>query len=143
MKVTMLLADHAQHHNGKLFIAGGGWSVIGPEPSPTAIAIKLEIEGTESDRPHHWELFLEDADGHLVQFGTPEGIQSLEVRGDIPSAAELDMAPGSIIEVPLAFNFPPLPLEPGARYMWRMVIDGESLPGATASFATLAAPVAP
>jgi len=28
----MMLADHAQVSDGKLFIAGGGWSMAGPGP---------------------------------------------------------------------------------------------------------------
>ena len=43
MKVTMLLADAAQAVNGKLYILGGGWSVAGPDPTPMAIALKMEV----------------------------------------------------------------------------------------------------
>jgi len=34
--------------------------------------------------------------------------------------------PGSPIDVALALNFGPLPLQPGSRYNWRLVIDGET-----------------
>ena len=33
----MLLADAAQQLGGKLYILGGGWSVTGPQPAPSAI----------------------------------------------------------------------------------------------------------
>jgi hypothetical protein len=39
----MMLADAAQVANGKLFILGGGWSVTGPEPSPSAIVLKIAV----------------------------------------------------------------------------------------------------
>ncbi len=73
MNVTMLLADSAQVAEGKLYILGGGWSLSGPEPVPSAVAIKVEVDTHEFDRMHHWELFLEDADGQLVQFDSPRG----------------------------------------------------------------------
>jgi hypothetical protein len=136
MNVTMLLADSAQIADGKLYILGGGWSVSGPDPVPSAIAIKVEVEPHEFDREHHWELFLEDADGHLVHFETPEGLQTIEVRNDFTITAPDGLPSGTPVDVPIAVNFPPLPLSPDSRFTWRLVIDGESLPGSTVSFST-------
>ena len=34
----MLLCDAAQVSDGKLFILGGGWSMTGPDPVPSAVA---------------------------------------------------------------------------------------------------------
>jgi len=33
-------------------------------------------------------------------------------------------------------NFGPIPLATGQRFTWRMVINGEALPGSSASFTT-------
>ncbi len=136
MNVTLLLADAAQVADGKLYVLGGGWSVTGPDPTPSAVAIKVGVDWHEFNDTHHWELFLEDADGGLVSFDTPEGAQPIEVRGDFSASAPPGVPVGTPVDVPIAVNFSPLPLAPGARYTWRMVIDGESLPGATASFST-------
>jgi hypothetical protein len=38
--------------------------------------------------------------------------------------------------MPIAVNFGPITLAPASRFTWRMVINGESLPGATVSFST-------
>ena len=141
MNVTMLLADAVQVADGKLYILGGGWSVSGPDPVPSAIAIKVEVEPHEFDRVHHWELFLEDADGHLVQFETPEGVQTIEVRNDFTITAPEGLPAGTPVDMPIAVNFPPLPLAPNSRYTWRLVIDGESLSGSTVSFSTRPLPV--
>ena len=73
VKVTMLLADSAQVAEGKLYILGGGWSVIGPDPAPSAVALKLEVDWHETERTHHWELFLEDADGQPTMASTARG----------------------------------------------------------------------
>jgi hypothetical protein len=136
----MLLADSAQVADGKLYILGGGWSVTGPDASPSAVAIKVGVDSPEFNENHHWELFLEDTDGRLVQFETPEGMQTIEVRGDFSATAPSGVPVGTPVDVPIAVNFGPIPLAPSSRFTWRMVIDGESLPGATVSFTTRPAP---
>ncbi|MFZ1062574.1 MAG: hypothetical protein WAN30_03795 [Acidimicrobiales bacterium] len=136
MNVTMLLADSAQVADGKLYILGGGWSVTGPEPVPSAVAIKVAVDWHEFNSAHHWELILEDADGKLVQFETPEGTQTIEVRGDFSTTTPQDVPQGTPVDVPIAVNFGPIPLAPASRFTWRLVIDGESLPGASVSFTT-------
>ena len=132
----MLLADSAQVADGKLYILGGGWSVTGPDPTPSAVAASVAVDEHEFNTEHHWELFLEDADGRLVQFETPEGSQTIEIRGDFSTTSPADLPAGSPVEMPIAVNFGPIPLAPASRFTWRMVIDGESLPGATVSFST-------
>ncbi|MBU6515001.1 MAG: hypothetical protein KGL23_04160 [Acidobacteriota bacterium] len=136
MNVTMLLADSAQVAEGKLYILGGGWSLSGPEPVPSAVAIKVEVDTHEFDRMHHWELFLEDADGQLVQFESPDGPQTIEIRGDFSASAPDGVPAGTPVDVPIAVNLGPIPLRANSRFTWRLVIDGESLTGATASFTT-------
>lgn len=136
MNVNMLLADSAQVADGKLFILGGGWSITGPGPVPSAVAIKVSVDAHEFNTVHHWELFLEDADGRPVLFPTPEGNQSVEVRGDFQAAAPEGLPVGTPVDIPIAVNFGPLPLEPNSRFVWRFVVGGESLPGASAAFTT-------
>lgn len=132
----MLLADSAQLADGKLFILGGGWSITGPDPTPCAVAVKVGVDSHEFDTSHHWELFLEDADGKPVLFETPDGPQTLEVRGDFSATAPPDVPVGTPVDMCFALQFGPLPFASGSRFTWRLVIDGESLPGATASFTT-------
>jgi len=140
MKVTMLLADSAQVADGKLYILGGGWTVMGPLPTPAAVALLLSVDAHEVNKTHHWELFLEDADGHQVTFETPEGRQPIEVRGDF-TVTDVEGAPvGTPIDAPLAVNFGPIPLTPGQRYAWRLVVDGDTPAGGMVSFSTRLAP---
>jgi len=140
VNVTMLLADSAQVAEGKLYILGGGWSLTGPDPAPSAVAIKLEVGWNETGVEHHWELFLEDADGRPVMVPTPEGNQPVEIRGDLSVGQPEGILEGTPIDVPMAINMGPLPLLPGTRYTWRLLIDGEVLPGGAISFSTRAAP---
>ena len=118
MRVTMMLADAAHVADGKLYILGGGWSLTGPEPTPSAVVVKLEIDRHETGVSHHWELFLEDADGQLIVLDTPEGPQTVEVRCEFEAGEPIGIPEGAPVDLPIAINFGPLPLMPGARYTW-------------------------
>jgi hypothetical protein len=142
VKVTMMLCDAAQVADGKLFILGGGWSLTGPYPAPSAVAIKLEVDVFETAREHHWELFLEDADGRPVLVDTPDGLQPIEVQGDFTVAQPEGAPAGTPVDVSLAVNLGPVPLQPGTRFTWRMVIDGETPENSTLGFATRPLPEA-
>ena len=109
----MLLCDAAQVSDGKLFILGGGWSMTGPDPVPSAVALKIDVDWHEAEASHHWELFLEDADGQPVLMETPEGTQPVEVRGEFTVSQPQGIPEGSPIDVALAVNLGPLPLAPG------------------------------
>lgn len=122
----MLLCDSAQVADQKLYVLGGGWSIMGPEPAQSAIAMKIDVDWHETDMDHHLELHLEDADGRLVMIDTTEGQHPLEVRTDFHVARPATVPEGTPADVPLAINLGPLPLEPGSRYIWRLTIDGES-----------------
>ena len=52
----------------------------------------------------------------------------------------LGIPEGSPIDVALAVNLGPLPLAPGTRFAWRLMIDGEALPGASLGFTTRPCP---
>ena len=132
----MMLCDSAQVADGKLYILGGGWSLIGPDPVPTGVAMKVDVDWTEAGRPHHWELFLVDEDGQPVIVETQEGLQPIEVRGDFEVARPPEIAEGSPVDVALALNFGPLPLRPAGRFTWRLVVDGESHDDWSLTFST-------
>ena len=84
---------------------------------------------------HHWELFLEDADGARCWWR----------RRRAPSPSRCGASSGE--PTPrhsrrLAHRRRPgrqprsIPLAPGTRFAWRLTIDGESLPGASLGFTT-------
>lgn len=137
VNVTMLLCDAAQVVDGKLYILGGGWSMTGPDPVPSAIALKIDVDWHEVDRPHRWELFLEDADGRPVLMETPQGTQvPVEVSNEFTVTQPPGLPAGSPIDFAVAVNLGPIPLEAGTRYKWRLTIDGEDLPGSSVGFTT-------
>lgn len=136
MRVTLLLADSAQAVAGKLYILGGGWSVTGPEPSPSALALKIEVPWDQSNIDHNLLIELLDADGHPVELPTPDGDQPMRVESSFVVGRPPEAPPGTPLDIPLAINFGPLPLEPGGRYQWRVWIDGETEEGWQLGFST-------
>jgi len=126
VKVTMLLCEAAQIADQKLYILGGGISIMGPDPVPSAVAIKIDVAWHETDVAHHLELFLEDADGRPVMIETPEGTQPVEGRAEFHVTRPDAVPEGTSADMMMTFPLPPLPLAPGARYIWRLTIDGDT-----------------
>jgi hypothetical protein len=121
----MLLADAVQAAEGKLYILGGGWSIRAPEPVPMAIALYVQVPWDRTNEQHAWALELLDADGQPVLVGE-DGEEPVRVEGGFEVGRPPGLKPGTPIDVPLAINFGPLPLEPGGRYEFRLAIDGET-----------------
>jgi hypothetical protein len=134
MKVTMLLCDAAQVVDTKLYILGGGWNVCRAPLIPMALAIKLDVEWTQTDLLHYWQLALLDADGRPVLIDTLEGKKPIEIRGEFTVPRPTGLPEGSPVGFALAVNIGPIPLAAQNRYTWQLLIDGEIYEGASASF---------
>jgi len=125
MQVTMLLADFAQVSDGKLNVIGGGWSMTGPQPVPFGIAILIRVPWDQANHRHVMRLVLIDADGAPVTVETEDGTEPLVFFDDVEFEVgrPAGVKPGTPLDLPLAVNSGPLPLEPGV-YEWRLTIDG-------------------
>ena len=121
-----MLADAAQALDNKLYILGGGWSVTGPDPTPSAIALKIDVPWDQTNVRHHWELALLDADGMAVVVGDGDESQSIVISNDFEVGRPVGVPPGTSLELAVAINLSPLPLHPGNRYVWQLTIDGEA-----------------
>jgi hypothetical protein len=110
----MLLADAAHAIGGKLYILGGGWSVTGPNPTPSAIAIKIEVPWDEANTRHELVLELVDEDGKPVMAPTPTGSKPAHVEADFEVGCPPGIKPGTPLGVAMAINIRPLPLSPTA-----------------------------
>jgi hypothetical protein len=131
VRATLLLADSAQAIGGKLYILGGGWSVTGPDPTPSAIALKVEVPWDRAN--HRYELLLEllDADGHPVEVNPSESgspPQPVRFQAAFEAGRPAGLIPGTPLDGTFAINLAPLPLEPGQRYAWRLSVDGKTEP---------------
>jgi hypothetical protein len=136
MKAVILLCDSAQVADGKLFILGGGWSIVGGPIATMALAIKLDVDWNEAEIDHKWELILVDADGAQVLVETPEGKIPIAIKGNFKVVKPELVPAGSPIDLALAINVGPTKLEPGNRYTWRLIIDDMTQESWSVSFYT-------
>ncbi len=141
MKVTMLLADAAQAVEGKLYVLGGGWSITGPDPTPSAIAVYIQVPWDRTNVEHGFRFDLIDSDGDPVELETETGgEEAVVIEGSFEVGRPPGVKPGTSIDVPLAINVGPLPLPPGGRYEWRLSINEESREDWRLPFSTRSAP---
>ena len=131
----MLLADAAQAVGGKLYVLGGGWSVIGPGRATMAIAMKIDVPWDRTNVRHQWTLDLLDQDGHPVAVPAPEGQRNVQITGSFEVGRPAGAAQGSPIDLPLAIGIGPISLPPATRCLWRLTIDGQTDPGWQVAFA--------
>jgi hypothetical protein len=139
-KVTMMLADHVAQADGKLYIAGGGWTLTGPGAAPSAIAILIGVPWTLANTRITFKLALVQQDGEPVLQAGPVGPAPVEIAGELEVGRPAGVKPGTPLDVPLAINVPPLALPPGQRFTWNLTLNGESADGWQLSFGTRAAP---
>jgi hypothetical protein len=134
VKVTLLLADAAQAVGGKLYVLGGGWSIIGPNPSPMAIAVKVEVPWDQTNTKHVLRLDLLDSDG--VPYVPPGQPDPLVIEGEFEVGRPTGLKAGTPIDFPLAVNIAPIEFEEDRRYEWRLTIDGKGQPDWYVAFTT-------
>jgi hypothetical protein len=126
MRVTLILADYAQAAEGKLNIIGGGWTITGPIPSPSAIGLIVDVPWDQANTKHRFLIELLDSDGQPVMVDTPEGERPLQIGGEFEVGRPPGIKRGTPLSFTTAFNLPPQPLEPGSRFEWKLAINGET-----------------
>lgn len=124
MDVTMLLCDAAEESGGKLYILGGGWSIVRlPNvPAPMALAIKMSVPWDQANEPHQIAAALKTEDGEPVDLG----------QGPIAVTAEIEVGRppglkrGSPLDAPFVLKFGS-PALPAGGYVWELDIDGTQM----------------
>lgn len=91
----MLLADAAQESGGKLYVLGGGWSIVKRSgPMSMALAIKIEVPWADANARHEIVAELLNEDGaQAVSNGRPvrmEGALEVGRPAGIPAGTALD-----------------------------------------------------
>ena len=138
----MMLADHAQVADGKLFISGGGWSTCGSGPTPCSVAVIFHVPWQETNEKVSFSLQLVDEDGRgVMQPGAQDGLP-VQVNGHFEARRPPEITPGTEINVPMSFNIV-LHLAPGTRYSWMLDVDGQADDTWRLSFETRQAQAAP
>lgn len=113
---TALLADAASVENGKLYVHGGGWSVINsrefPVTHPTlALALVFRLEYTEALEDHPVSIELLDEDDQAL---------GAKVDGVIHIGHPPRTKPGTPAFVPQAIRFNMVTFEREGGYRFRI-----------------------
>lgn len=123
MDTVILLCDHAEAINGKLYIMGGGWTICSPGPRNMAVAVRIKVPWTDTNEKHKFALFLQDADGKTIELGDPP--KPVMQAGEFEVGRPPGAVPGSDLDFTAVFGFIGLPLDPEKGYRWQLEIDGE------------------
>lgn len=132
MEATMMLCDHAEAINGKLYIMGGGWSFCPPGRRNMALALKVLVPWDQANVKHQLRIKLLDDDGKVVKLGDPP--KEVVHEGQFEVGRPPNIKPGTPLDLVLAMGFVNMPLEPEKSYRWQLEID--DLPVQDVSFQT-------
>lgn len=125
MKVTMMLANHVEVHNGLFYIHGGGWTVTGPEPTRMGLAILVQVPWDKTNLEHRWKLELVDADGLPVVLEDAEG-PLFSVEGAFEVGRPSGIKAGTPMDMPMSFDLSGMPIPAGGRYRFQLWINDQT-----------------
>jgi hypothetical protein len=92
----------------------------------------------EANKKHRFRLALIDADGHPVTAPTSGGDRPVEIAGEFEAGRPAGLKAGSPLDVVVALNIGPLPLQADSRYVWRCWIDEQTREDWEVGFSTRA-----
>ncbi|MGC1405603.1 MAG: hypothetical protein WA938_02565 [Candidatus Dormiibacterota bacterium] len=122
MDAEALLCDYAEALNGKLYISGGGWSVVGlARPLRCSLAIRLATGWSEANVRQQLRVTLVTQDGQPAL--GPDGKPVL-FEGDIEVGRPPGMAQGEDIVNCLVLSYEGLDLAAGS-YEFKVEIDAK------------------
>ncbi len=133
MRARILLADSAEVREGLLFLLGGGWSDVGPQPQPFAVAGLIEVDWDETNARHRIEITIEDEDATPLLVPTPTGDQPFKIAFEFDVGRPPGTSRGRSFNMPVAVPLMPLPWMPGRRYVLKVIIDAVEADRATFS----------
>lgn len=131
----MLLCDAADQVNGKLYIIGGGWSLIfvPDSPAPTTVAAKLAVPWDQTNSPLHIRARLLDEDGAPVDLGAGP----VQAEGVVEVGRPPGLKPGTPIDLPFVMPFG-APAYPAGGYVFELEVNEDVV--ARAPFRVLPGP---
>jgi hypothetical protein len=120
IEATMVLCDSAQAVGGKLYILGGGWSILTMR-EPTAnmsLAVKLAIPWSRANERLAVAALLITDQGDQVEF---EG-EPVRAEGEIEAGRPPGLRHGTPLDAAFVLNFQGLPLAAGG-YVWELRVN--------------------
>ena len=135
-KVTMLLADAAQHVQGKFYVLGGGWSVINAGPVMFAVVAYVQTAWHRANMKNRFRLELLDADGAPVTVTMPDGNEHpVLLEGEFEVGRPPGLKAGTPIDGGIVWNVG-VPLPADQRLEIRLTLNDETHEEWTLPFTT-------
>jgi hypothetical protein len=114
-----LLCDHAQVRDGLLFVLSGGITRIMRDSFPaamgTCLALMLEFDSTETDRPHQLEILVLGEDG--------EEVARMDAEVQIDGTPRARVAEN--LQLPIAVDLRAAGLAKAGAYELHVYVDAE------------------
>ena len=123
VEATMLLCDYAEAVNGKLYIVGGGWSLLAKvRPRfKMALAVKLLVPWSRTNERIHFEASRVTDQGDEVVQESDEGERPVQAAGDLELGRPPGLKPGTALDAAFVLNFEGLDLDLGG-YVWQLQV---------------------
>jgi hypothetical protein len=84
----LLLTDHSESLNGKLYAMGAGWNMLRfpelPQEWGFAIALGIDVPWDETNRRHSLQLRIEDPDGEILGEEFSMDVETGRPPGSVP-----------------------------------------------------------
>jgi hypothetical protein len=135
--VNAVLCDSAVVAEGKLYMQGGGWNLLGTQRFPfnqprISLAAVVSVPYTMTNQNHSLEIKLETEDHKPVPLGPP-----VEKDGEIHRPSQINaqfnigrppiLQPGDSQVVPFAVNIDQLQFDSPSAYSFVFSIDGTEI----------------
>jgi hypothetical protein len=132
--VNAILCDSATTAEGKLYVQGGGWSMLGTTLFPfqqprISLGIVVAVPYTATNQNHTLRIYLVGEDGQRISFG---GASTEQPDGEVPGSIEArfnlgrppTIQPGDAQTIPMAVNLDQLRFDAPGAYSFVIEIDG-------------------
>lgn len=135
--VNAVLCDSAVTAEGKVYIQGGGWNILGTNGFPfnqprIGLAVVVGIPYTATNQNHRFSVELEGEDSQLLPLSSPPaddptGEPQMAIEAQFNIGRPPHIQPGDAQTIPFAINFDQLRFESPGAFAFVMKIDGREV----------------
>lgn len=135
--IDAILCDSAVTAEGKLYMQGGGWNLLGANSFPfnqprLGLAVVIGVPYTATNQNHTLTIHLENEDGARFPLGppppnSPDGGPTEQIGAQFNIGRPPTLQSGDSQTIPFAVNIDQLEFDSPGGYTWVIGIDGTPL----------------